>query len=542
MPFKNRWRIDGLLTTQTALHIGSGELTQRHAIVDEKQEPVEISAVAVDHEKRAYIPGKTLKGNLRAWLDPFALSPRAVEEVFGSLDVGAEDAVGGKAEFWDAYAEVDPNFSPQAPDWDSVRLTGVMPSVAINRSHRTVQENKLFYQEFVPPGVSFRVTLSGQDLDLEELDVLLLALEGFNDPERPVQLGAQTVNGQGRCRWELHNLARLEPKDMSTWMTDANILVGYDGLLTLSANERIVHLARAQQRAELQPSSQLGVTLEVAFDGPFLVNDPSQTRKKQEKRTLVDDENRDPDHMPRRDEQGHLLLPASSLRGALRSQAEKIVRTLNPAGACPAVDPQDTCRPLEDARQRRTHLCLACQVFGAAGWRSPLKVENFSMVTGCEEILLRQEFLAVDRFTGGGAHKLKFNALAVYQPVVAGSLSIDLARSDPWAIGLRSLTLRDLIEGDIPLGFGAAKGYGACRASVRKLKFVGKEKIPAAFQALLESHNVTAEVLRAVEVMAALPPEVEGLLCACVAAFQQHVVNFEKSPSAYYLGGTHVIS
>jgi len=30
----------------------------------------------------------------------------------------------------------------------------------------------------------------------------------------------------------------------------------------------------------------------------------------------------------------------------------------------------------------------------------------------------------------------------------------------------RHLTLRDLIEGDIPLGFGASKGYGSCIAKI----------------------------------------------------------------------------
>ena len=32
------------------------------------------------------------------------------------------------------------------------------------------------------------------------------------------------------------------------------------------------------------------------------------------------------------------------------------------------------------------------------------------------------------------------------------------------AAGLLALTLRDLLEGDVTFGFGAAKGYGACTA------------------------------------------------------------------------------
>ena len=47
-----------------------------------------------------------------------------------------------------------------------------------------------------------------------------------------------------------------------------------------------------------------------------------------------------------------------------------------------------------------------------------------------------------------------------------GSISIDFARlSREWAIGLLALTFRDLLEGDIRLGFGRAKGFGEISAS-----------------------------------------------------------------------------
>lgn len=82
-----------------------------------------------------------------------------------------------------------------------------------------------------------------------------------------------------------------------------------------------------------------------------------------------------------------------------------------------------------------------------------------------------QDFVAIDRFTGGGAESLKFDAKSFHRPVLRGSLTLDLeavqrARPGEWCLGLMALVLRDLCEGDIPLGFGAAKGYGACTASL----------------------------------------------------------------------------
>ena len=80
-----------------------------------------------------------------------------------------------------------------------------------------------------------------------------------------------------------------------------------------------------------------------------------------------------------------------------------------------------------------------------------------------------QEFVAIDRFTGGAADAKKFNAHFVYRPTLKGRLSILLEDLRPWSLGLLALTVRDLIEGDITFGWGASKGYGACRAEISKI-------------------------------------------------------------------------
>jgi hypothetical protein len=69
-----------------------------------------------------------------------------------------------------------------------------------------------------------------------------------------------------------------------------------------------------------------------------------------------------------------------------------------------------------------------------------------------------QDFLAVDRFTGGGAAGFKFDAVALWQPTFKTGLFIENPAN--WELGWLLLTLRDLQDGFIPLGFGAAKGYG----------------------------------------------------------------------------------
>lgn len=527
MSFENRWRIAGVLTTTTPLHIGDGS-TREDLLNETDKSKVEIAAVATDRHHRAYLPGKTLKGNLRAWLTTHTDAPRAlIESVFGSKDAREPKAVGGKAEFEDAFGQTVPVTSPQAPYWQAERLTGVTVSVAIDRKTRTASHAKLFHKEFVPPGISFAVTITGQDLTSDEVALLLFALEGFNDSEAPVSLGADTGDGQGRLTWCLREIARLKKEEVLAWIQKPTPPVAYNGLIVLKDDERQSLLAQAATLRRVRSPAVVTLTLVLYFDGPFLVNDPSKTRKDKDRAQPQEDKERTPDHEPLRDHTGRLLLPARSIRGAIRSQAEKIVRTLNLNAACPSVDPDHACTAISDA-DLRTTLCLTCQAFGAPGWRAPIEFSNFIPVPNGEGTPFHQEMLAIDRFTGGGARHLKFDARAVYRPVLTGTMTVDLYRIDPWALGLLALTLRDLVEGDIPLGFGAAKGYGACKAEIRKVHVTSQSSIPKEFQTILNNSSAHQLDFNRLDMTSKPETEIELVIMELLSAFQTRATSFQK--------------
>src|SRR5262249_41932248 len=149
-------------------------------------------------------------------------------------------------------------------------------------------------------------------------------------------------------------------------------------------------------------ASRAYVTLKVRldFESHFLVNDPSQTG--------AEDEGK-PAHAPLLDAEGRVLLPASSMRGAFRSQAERILRTLGGERVACYLDsrgPVEPCGPVEKVEEL-DNLCPACQLFGASGWRAPVEFSDFKPIQPIAPI--HQEFVAIDRFTGGGAKNLKFN-------------------------------------------------------------------------------------------------------------------------------------
>ena len=111
--------------------------------------------------------------------------------------------------------------------------------------------------------------------------------------------------------------------------------------------------------------------------------------------------------------------------------------------------------------------------------------------------------VAVDRFTGGSAPGKKFKSQAVRHVALDGVIGVDLTKlrqsstRTKWpnlsldaALGLLALTLRDLREGDIRFGFGAAKGYGEFLGSAR---VTGAEASVAGTLGRFLSDGVTAE-------------------------------------------------
>jgi CRISPR/Cas system CSM-associated protein Csm3 (group 7 of RAMP superfamily) len=464
MSFQTRWCITGTLTTVTPLHIGSGTTNNEHEklrVEDEEGERgVDVTAVALDAQDQPYIPGSTLKGNLRAWLQTRTKCSHLLNNVFGNGDEekGVESQ-GGKAEFWNVLIK-EPLKNPEHPPsyWHEKQQVGVEVGVTIDRITRTAREQRLFYHEIVPPNVCFEIRITGKGLCEDEIALLLAGLNGFNDKQQRISLGSGNSGNKGLMDWNLEEIKRLDEKAAQNWIAE-----GASGMWD-SALKKIEHVKPLLDKSNILIYAQsnqptLKLHFQLTFDSPFLVNDPA---------LFVQGET--PNHQPRHDHQGKAILPSRSLRGAIRSQAERIIRTIdetkNKNLACLIDDVESACKPIEKYEELEKKLCLACQLFGATGWQSPIKISDFTLVKANND-KFEQEFVAIDRFTGGGAEHLKFNAKSVYKPTFEGNWTVDLQRIKPWGLGLLALVIRDLIEGDVTFGYGAAKGYGYCHAKLQ---------------------------------------------------------------------------
>lgn len=519
--FENRWRIEAILTTQTPLHIGSGEILMRADLDPEGKQEIEVSAVAFgypeqdgeQYPERPYLPATTLKGNLRAWLRRRDADKGLLNNVLGEDSREGASGRGGKIEFQDAVCLESPAGS-RLSGWDDSRKTALEASTAIHRLTRTARENKLFHREVVPPQTCFRLILTGQNLAEDEIALLLAGLMGFNDPHDPVTLGAETGSGKGRLKLETEAkplaVFRCGRDELLQWLRQEHppSPPTFYQLNQQELAELLEKAARLLPSGEGRPRVELDLVIE--FTGPFLVNDPPGFIPPD-----TPPADKPPDHRPRRDHQGRTLLPAKSVRGVLRAQAERIIRTLG-GHACRVDDPQHACKPVEHSADIK-HLCPACLLFGAAGWRSCLDISDFTLESEAKGSF-RQEFVAIDRFTGGSAKALKFEAEAALRPTLAGRLTLDLKRSESWMPGLLALVLRDLLEGDLTFGFGAAKGYGAGRGSIRRWRAPGADR----------SGQIRA-IAAALQIDTAnLPQEGEGLIPEVKALLEHSITMFRE--------------
>ncbi|MCC6222192.1 MAG: CRISPR-associated RAMP protein [Thermoleophilia bacterium] len=162
-----------------------------------------------------------------------------------------------------------------------------------------------------------------------------------------------------------------------------------------------------------------------------------------------------------RDPQDRPLIPGSSLKGALRSAAEHLLRPLGSNLACDVVS--DRClqsvRGREPTGEELASLCSLCRLFGNPYRAGRLVLED--LVADDKRTIVR-DGVAIDRRELKQAGSLKYDyEVAPPDSRFGGRIRID--DPDSYEIGL-VLTLCDLVDrGLVTLGGGASRGLGRLR-------------------------------------------------------------------------------
>ena len=164
-----------------------------------------------------------------------------------------------------------------------------------------------------------------------------------------------------------------------------------------------------------------------------------------------------------------IYLPGSSLKGAIRAHAERIVRTVgsdrrsNNANSVWASNPLnlEELRYLDEISDSRDIYRLSSftdQMFGNTSIASRIRIEDAYPVDSKQLKIEERNGVAIDRVFGSTVPGALFN----YQVCTSGEFRtrIHLKNFSLAQLGLIGLVLRDLDEGWFGLGFAKSRGLG----------------------------------------------------------------------------------
>lgn len=199
-------------------------------------------------------------------------------------------------------------------------------------------------------------------------------------------------------------------------------------------------------------------------------------------------------------------IPGSSLKGVLRSHAERIARTLcwetddwrigacNPfltskketdwrksEGFCGAKFERrkDVAKKARERGEQPEDLstpayyrdsCPACKVFGSTFLIGRLAVPDAYIPEGSSYRTERRDGVGIDRFTGGSSPNAKFDLEVVTEAKFEARLQ--LVNFELWQLGWLAYVMRDLCEGWVGIGSGKSRGLGQVSAQVRQVELV----------------------------------------------------------------------
>jgi CRISPR/Cas system CSM-associated protein Csm3 (group 7 of RAMP superfamily) len=426
-----RWVIEGNLVLQTPTHLGNGDTD---GIVD-------MPLLLDEATGRALLPGTSLAGALRNYLRErrHGFEQRAadalIEALFGG-EKGNDEGNQSALIIDDALGEM-----PGIELRDGVRIDPITRTAKIDVDNGILRGYKYDLQ-LLEAGTTFplrmELLLSRGNDQQQMKQMLALALHGLEAGE--IAIGLRKRRGFGVCRVERWRVTRYDftkPTDLLAWLAedhpDWKFAPGDQ-----RSGQHIADLLEVSLEQVEDRRNRCRIHAQFIIDGSLLI------------RAGFGEQDRGPDtvhlHSARPGGARKPVLSGTSLAGALRHRAERILRTIgNAAQATTMID----------------------NMFGPARITSGDKQKARSSRLIVSETVIEnpmnlvQNRIRIDRFTGSVHGTGLFNE----QPVFGKNdtlVAIDLTLRNPQdaEIGLLLLLLKDLWTGDLPLGGEAGIGRG----------------------------------------------------------------------------------
>lgn len=530
----------------SALHSGGVDEVPVRPITDEDGRTVQPNAFVRNGLGEAILPGRSIKGAIRAAFEEHMNELRFSKEELKSLwggemrrEVGTRKKQHGDGTNESLPLRASALTFHHAVVWDRTR--GDLPhrmSTAINRATGGAADGALFAYEYLPVDTTFVIRVSAEarekkqeprnegetqapapaptsdvtagssPADSELVEKALKEIVTLIDSEL-ISLGGRTGSGWGRIKLNGTATYRVQSVVQSEKGGLKNTL---DQLLDLSEPKKLT----PDKHSSYRPSRS---TIEIQWQAPsglFVgMNKPDGIKSSEEdtvpaaplRNWHLDDKHR-ADHgdatYPKvaHEDKASLLLPGTSIRGALRSHCSRIARSIvNDSEGCDALG-----MPGDVHKQLAADPLLVRYLFGTTEYRGAVRVhdcEGHIPTQGEKDKPLKLTRNAIDRVTGSAAHGALYSEL-LYPHATWDSIQIDVdhaqlcrnIRQDPGgfvlpapsssdkdyelpgfkirmraAILLLTMAVTDLCEGILPLGGGTGGGLGFIEVS--RVSFIG---------------------------------------------------------------------
>ncbi|ABI69814.1 RAMP superfamily CRISPR-associated protein [Syntrophomonas wolfei] len=314
----------------------------------------------------------------------------------------------------------------------------IRDGIKINRKTGIVETHKKFDFEIVEPGIAF-------DFKMEVVIRKAFNIELFRSffnwitailSGGEFAIGARTGQGFGCCKLEdltAYEFDYRKPEHIIAWLSadHSNMPLVYDPLQL--------------PRAFHPQHKQFHIKAEFNIKNALIVGSYSGNPQAPDKVHI-----KSRNHNQSKD---IAILPGTSLRGAIRSRAERIINTLGGNGL-------DELKELfgwvDDKPGSPEH---------KEAIRGRIKIEE-KQIAGesyCEEIQYRTR---IDRFTGGVINNALFDSMPIWSKEGNKSMvTLELSIKDykDWEAGLMLLVLKDLWNGDLAIGGEKNVGRGVLR-------------------------------------------------------------------------------
>lgn len=417
-----RFIIKGDLLLDSPLLVGTGEKGDQDMDI----------AVQKDEHGLPYIPATSLCGALRHYFfNELSLpdSDRKQLEYFWGSEKKSQSTEEGKEDTYQSSFLLDDLKIKQNSEASIV----VRDGIKIDKMGIAEDEKKFEY-EVVEPGAIFELSAEvvlksgfSNEIFLKTINTIIKSLA-----EGKVAIGAMTTKGFGRCSLVSYQLygydfecKKAKTDAVLSWLKGVQsknqlMTVGFDNVYP-PINNRFVLSATFFIKNSLVVKAYSGMP-----------GDP------------------DAIHITSK---GKDVIPGTSIKGALRARAVKILNTLGLDGNEMNKDlfgwAPDSVNEGEEEKKNRDE----------EKKRSRVIVEE-ARITGVLKEKETQFRTKIDRFTGGVIKTALFDTTPVWggNNQVTVTIDITINRFEHWEAGLMLLLLKDLWDGDLPLG--GEKGIG----------------------------------------------------------------------------------